>query len=60
MIIGITGGTGCGKTTLLKQVEALGGMVMDCDAIYHTLLKTDRELLEAIEERFSGTVTGGN
>ena len=39
MILGITGGTGCGKTTLLKEIEALGGLVLDCDAIYHRLLK---------------------
>lgn len=59
MILGITGGTGSGKTTLLKQVEALGGLVMDCDAIYHELLKTDEALLDAIENRFPGTVTAG-
>ena len=29
MIIGITGGTGCGKTTLLKEIEARGGLVLD-------------------------------
>lgn len=59
MILGITGGTGCGKTTLLKQIEALGGMVLDCDAIYHELLKTDAALLAQIENRFPGTVTAG-
>ncbi len=59
MIIGITGGTGCGKTTLLEVVEALGGTVLDCDAIYHRLLQTDPNLLDAIEARFPGTVTDG-
>lgn len=56
MIIGITGGTGCGKTTALKAIQALGGTVLDCDAIYHRLLKTDKTLLQAIEDRFPGTV----
>ena len=56
MIIGITGGTGCGKTTLLDVVRDLGGTVLDCDAIYHDLLKTDRDLLSRIEARFPGTV----
>lgn len=60
MILGITGGTGCGKTTLLHAVEALGGMVLDCDAIYHRLLRTDRDLLRAIENRFPGTVHDGS
>ena len=59
MIIGITGGTGCGKTTALKVIEALGGTVLDCDAIYHELLQTDDALLAAIEARFPGTVTDG-
>ena len=32
-VIGITGPTGAGKTTVLKEIEALGGAVIDCDAI---------------------------
>jgi dephospho-CoA kinase len=59
MIIGITGGSGCGKTTLLRLIADMGGMVMDCDAIYHQLLETDESLLCAIEDRFSGTVKNG-
>jgi len=56
MIIGITGGTGSGKTTLLDEVRNLGGLVLDCDAIYHELLERDASLLSAIENRFPGTV----
>ena len=59
MIIGITGGTGCGKTTLLKEIEARGGLVLDCDAIYHELLKTDMDMLHAIADRFPGCVEDG-
>ena len=59
MIIGITGGTGCGKTTLLKGIAEKGGLILDCDAIYHQLLATDTELLNAIEARFPGTVENG-
>ena len=59
MIIGITGGTGCGKTTLLDLIRDRGGMVLDCDAIYHALLTTDPSLLQAIENRFPGTVENG-
>jgi len=57
--IGITGGTGCGKTTALEVIRDLGGIILDCDAIYHDLLKTDAALLRAIAERFPGTVTDG-
>ena len=59
MILGITGGTGCGKTTLLNLIREKGGLVLDCDAIYHQLLQTDDDLLRAIEGRFPGTVTDG-
>jgi dephospho-CoA kinase len=60
MIIGITGGTGCGKTTLLDIIRSAGGLVLDCDEIYHELLETDQSMLCAIEERFPGTVENGH
>lgn len=59
MIIGITGGTGCGKTTLLQIIQEQGGLILDCDAIYHQLLCTDTALLSAIASRFPGTVSDG-
>ena len=59
MIIGITGGTGCGKTTLLNVIRDCGGLVLDCDEIYHELLQTDKKLLSDIENRFPGTVENG-
>jgi len=58
-VIGITGGTGCGKTTLLNVIREHGGTVLDCDAIYHDMLKTDKALLTAIEARFPGVVENG-
>ena len=59
MIIGITGGTGCGKTTLLNLIADHGGLILDCDAIYHELLISDKEMLAAIEHRFPGVVENG-
>lgn len=59
MILGITGGTGCGKTSLLNCIAERGGLILDCDAIYHDLLRTDPALLSAIEARFPGTVENG-
>lgn len=59
MILGITGGTGCGKTTLLTCIAEQGGLILDCDAIYHELLRNDPALLSAIEARFPGSVENG-
>ena len=59
MIIGITGGTGCGKTSALQAIRELGGIIIDCDAVYHALLQTDKALLQKIETRFPGTVKAG-
>ena len=58
-IIGITGGTGCGKTTALLALEELGFHIIDCDALYHQLLQTDQAMLAAIEETFPGVVQNG-
>lgn len=59
MIIGITGGTGSGKSTLLQLIAEKGGMILDCDAIYHELLQTNTNLLQSIESHFPGTVVQG-
>lgn len=59
LIIGITGGTGCGKTTALQQVEALGGCVIDCDEVYHGLLESGGPMVEAICARFPAATAGG-
>ena len=59
LTIGITGGSGSGKTTLLNAIRDLGGIVIDCDEVYHRLLETDDALLAAIESRFPGAVEKG-
>ena len=59
MIIGITGGSGCGKTTLLNCIRDAGGLILDCDQIYHELLLTDARMLSDIDARFPATVENG-
>ncbi len=58
-ILGITGGTGRGKTTALQRIAARQGCVLDCDAVYHELLETSCPMLEAIDRRFPGVVEDG-
>ena len=58
-VLGITGGTGCGKTTALEAVRARGGLVLDCDEIYHGLLETSGELLGELRENYPEAFAGG-
>ena len=58
-VIGITGGTGCGKTTLLNALGEAGVLLIDCDRLYHELLMHNRELIVAIEARFPGCTESG-
>ena len=58
-IVGITGGTGCGKTTALMELEHRGALVIDCDAVYHELLASNTAMLAEINARFPGTIENG-
>lgn len=58
-VIGITGTTGSGKTTLLQAVRKHGGLCIDCDALYHRLLKQDKQMLSALADRFPAAFDGG-
>ena len=58
-VFGLTGGTGTGKTTALNAIRDLGGLIIDCDAVYHGLTETCAEMLDGIEARFPGTVVDG-
>lgn len=52
VVIGITGPTGAGKTSALTALKRLGGCVLDCDAVYHEMLRTDGALRRDITEAF--------
>ncbi|MBE6992253.1 MAG: dephospho-CoA kinase [Ruminococcaceae bacterium] len=58
-IVGITGGTGTGKTTVLNYLKTLDAHVIDCDAVYHRLLKENKQLLADLEAAFGGVVKDG-
>lgn len=60
IVLGITGTTGSGKTTLLQQVKAIGGRTMDCDAIYHTLLKNCTPMLTQLQQQFPSAFENGS
>ena len=56
IVIGITGGTGAGKTSLLRALEKEGACVLDCDAVYHGMLETDEELRGALRSEFGDVI----
>lgn len=58
-VVGVTGGTGTGKTTALDVLRDLGALVIDADLVYHELCRDCSEMLEAINARFPGVVEEG-
>lgn len=58
-IIGITGGTGCGKTTALNVLDDMGALILDCDKVYHELLASSEALLTDLDDAFPGAVLKG-
>ena len=57
-VVGITGGTGCGKTTALSALRELGALVIDCDDVYHDLTRTSAELRRELISRFGDVYNG--
>lgn len=51
MIIGLTGESGAGKSTVAKFLEMSGFYIVDCDGISRTL-DTDREYVAQVESAF--------
>ena len=54
IVLGLTGGTGAGKTSALNAIRELGGTVIDCDAVYHEMLENSQEMRNAINAKFPG------
>ncbi|MCD8375667.1 MAG: dephospho-CoA kinase [Oscillospiraceae bacterium] len=51
-VIGFTGPTGAGKSTVLKKLEAMGAPTLDCDGVYHRLLEESEPMRQQLKERF--------
>lgn len=56
LIIGLTGPTGAGKTTVLRALGELGCVCVDCDALYHRLLDTSPKLVGELTDRFGKSI----
>ena len=58
-VIGLTGPTGAGKTTVLRVFEAEGSCVIDCDFLYHDLLSFNKDMLSDIAALFPSCISDG-
>ena len=56
LIVGLTGGIGCGKSTVSKIFEALGAPVIDADVIAHDIVQPGKSALIAITKAFGTSI----
>lgn len=56
--IGITGPTGAGKTTVLRVLEQMGALVLDCDVVYHDLTLSCQPMRAELGQAFGPEIFG--
>ena len=52
LIIGLTGGSGCGKSIVRGAFEALGAFSVDADAVYHAIVASPSACTKELSEAF--------
>lgn len=55
-MVGLTGGMGSGKSTVARELEALGAEVIDADVLAREVVAPGEPALEEIRERFGAEV----
>jgi dephospho-CoA kinase len=56
LVVGVTGGIGCGKSTICREFAALGAPVVDTDEVAREVVAKGTPGLAAIVERFGSEV----
>lgn len=56
-IIGLTGGSGAGKSVAAQEFIKLGAAIVDADAVYRELCDNDRQMLDELNNEFGDVVT---
>lgn len=51
-VIGLTGGSGSGKSSIAKQLEALGAVRIDCDKLGHEVYQPGQAAYHRVLEEF--------
>jgi dephospho-CoA kinase len=57
-VVGLTGGIGSGKSTVLALLEQRGAIVIDADAIVHALQRAGEPVFDAMVEAFGPDIVG--
>lgn len=58
-VVGLTGGSGSGKTTALRCLEELGALILDADQIYHELSRNSAAMQTELTGRFGPVYRDG-
>ncbi|MCK4547355.1 MAG: dephospho-CoA kinase [Candidatus Eisenbacteria sp.] len=56
MVVGITGGIASGKTTIAKELEKLGAVLVDADQIGHDVVDNVAEVRDRLREAFGDSI----
>ncbi len=56
-LFGITGGSGCGKSTVSDIFRSLGYLIIDCDVLARQVTMPGEECLEEIKKEFGEDIT---
>jgi len=55
-VIGVTGGIGCGKTTICRMFQSWGARVIYADRLGREVVESNPSLLKRLEREFGGTI----
>jgi len=58
MVLGLTGGTGCGKSTAAAHLQKKGARIIDADAISRALMQPGSSALAEVAAHFEGVLKG--
>ena len=56
IVVGVTGGIACGKSTVCKKFGGLGWEVISADSLVHKLLSQDQDIISQIKARWGSEV----
>jgi dephospho-CoA kinase len=56
ILVAVTGGMGCGQSTVAKFMEEMGAKIVDADSMAHKVVNSDPEVKNEIQKTFGSSV----